>query len=33
VEADGEVTERGHDLWAVTGPDLGVVLGVMPTSA
>ena len=26
VEADGEVTERGHDLWAVTGPELGVVL-------
>ena len=27
VEADGEVAERGHDLWTVTGPDLGVVLG------
>jgi len=27
VEADGEVTERGHHLWAVTGPDLGVILG------
>jgi hypothetical protein len=27
VEADGEVTERGHDLWAVTSQDLAVVLG------
>ena len=26
VEADGEIAERGHDLWAVAGPDLGVVL-------
>ena len=27
MEADGEVAEGGHDLWAVTGPDLGMVLG------
>lgn len=27
VEADCEVAERGHDLCAVAGSDLGVVLG------
>ena len=27
VETDGDDTERGHDLWAVTGTDLAVVLG------
>jgi hypothetical protein len=27
VEADGEVAEGGHDLWAVTSMDLAVVLG------